>query len=300
MTERATDKLPQVAVGILGGTGLYKIEGIEVVDEVKVVTPFGEPSDSFFVGEYNGTKIAFLSRHGRGHRLLPHEINYQANIYAFKMLGVGRIISINSVGSLKEEIRPRDVVIPDQFFDRTRRKNSFFGQGVAAHVSLAEPVCATLAGSLYSAGEKLGLRIHPKRTYICIEGPAFSTRAESHVYRSWDCDVIGMTSATEAKLCREAEICYASISLITDYDVWRESEEPVSVEMIMENVAENSKNAKALLQEVIPQFAGAAEEACSCSQALQGCIVTDSDTIPQQTKEKLRHILEKYLGRQES
>jgi 5'-methylthioadenosine phosphorylase len=296
MTENGTDDLPQVAVGILGGTGLYNIEGIEVVDEVRVATPFGEPSDLFFIGEYEGANIAFLSRHGRGHRLLPAEINYQANIYACKMLGAGSIISINSVGSLKEDIRPRDVVIPDQFFDRTRRKNSFFGQGVAAHVSMAEPVCASLAGALSRAGESLGLRIHPKGTYVCIEGPTFSTKAESGVYRSWDFDVIGMTSATEAKLCREAEICYASVSLITDYDVWHESEGPVSVEKILENVAENSSNAKALLREVIPQIAGPDRDECSCSGALEGCILTDTAIIPQQAKEKLRHILEKYLG----
>ena len=296
MTEALSDNLPQVGIGILGGTGLYKIEGIQLRDEVKIDTPFGEPSDSFFIGEYAGTRIAFLSRHGRGHRLLPAEINYQANIYAFKMLGAGHVISINSVGSLKEEIPPRDVVIPDQFFDRTRRKNSFFGQGVAAHVSMAEPICASLAGTLCRAGEKLGLRIHPRGTYICIEGPAFSTRAESHIYRSWGCDVIGMTSATEAKLCREAEICYAAINLVTDYDCWRESEEPVSMEMIMGNVAANVSSAKALLKEVIPQLSGPAGEACACGSALAGCIITSPDVIPQETREKLRHILEKYPG----
>ena len=296
MTEALSDNLPQVGIGVLGGTGLYKVDGIEVRDEVNIDTPFGEPSDSFIIGEYAGTRIAFLSRHGQGHRLLPAEINYQANIYAFKMLGAGRIISINSVGSLKEEIRPRDVVIPDQYFDRTHRKNSFFGQGVAAHISLAEPVCSALAGSLYQAGEKLGLRIHPRGTYICIEGPAFSTRAESRVYRSWGCDVIGMTSATEAKLCREAEICYAAINLVTDYDVWHDSEEPVSVEMIMGNLAANISSAKALLKEVIPQLAGIADEACACGSALEGCIVTNPEVIPQETREKLRHILEKYPG----
>jgi 5'-methylthioadenosine phosphorylase len=296
MTEAVSDNLPQVGIGILGGTGLYKIDGIEAVDEVKVDTPFGEPSDSFIIGEYGGAQIAFLSRHGRGHHLLPAEINYQANVYAFKMLGAGKIISLNSVGSLKEEIRPRDLLIPDQFFDRTRRKNSFFGQGVAAHISLADPVCNMLAGSLYRAGEKLGLRIHSRGTHICIEGPAFSTRAESHVYRSWGCDVIGMTSATEAKLCREAEICYATINLVTDYDVWRESEEPVSVGMILENVVENISSAKALLKEVIPQLSRDADEACACSSALKGCIVTNPDVIPREAREKLRHILEKYPG----
>jgi len=294
MTEAQSDNLPQAGIGVLGGTGLYRIEGIEVRDEVNIDTPFGEPSDSFVIGEYAGTRIAFLSRHGRGHRLLPTEINYQANIYAFKMLGAGRIISINSVGSLKEEIAPRDLVIPDQYFDRTHRMNSFFGRGAAAHISLADPVCSKLSGSLYEAGEKLGIRVHPRGTYVCIEGPAFSTRAESHVYRSWGCDVIGMTSATEAKLCREAEICYAAINLVTDYDVWRESEESVSVEMIMGNMAANIASAKALLKEVIPQLSATAGEACACGSALAGCIVTDPDAIPRETREKLRHILAKY------
>ncbi len=297
MTEAGVDGTPRIEIGILGGTGLYKIEGIEVKDEVEVKTPFGAPSDNFVIGDYHGTVIAFLSRHGKGHRLLPAEINYQANIYAFKMLGAEKILSLNSVGSLKEEIRPRDILIPDQFFDRTRRKSSFFGQGVAAHVSLAEPVCGRLARALYEAGKKLGLRMHPQGTYICIEGPAFSTKAESHIYRSWGCDVIGMTSATEAKLAREAEICYATMNLVTDYDVWHESEEPVSVEMILENVAQNLSHAKSLIKEVIPMLKNEGPaEACACTDALRGCVVTQPDLIPAESREKLRHILEKYPG----
>ncbi len=297
MTAAAADGYPQVEIGILGGTGLYRIEGIEVKDELEVKTPFGAPSDNFVIGDYHGTGIAFLSRHGKGHRLLPAEINYRANIYAFKMLGTEKIVSLNSVGSLKEEIHPRDILIPDQFFDRTRRKNSFFGQGVAAHVSLADPVCRPLSRTLYEAGIKLGLRMHPRGTYICIDGPAFSTKAESHIYRSWGCDVIGMTSATEAKLSREAEICYASMNLVTDYDVWHESEEPVSVEMILENVAQNLSHAKSILKEVIPllQAAGTAD-GCACGDALRGCVVTQPDLIPADSRDKLRHILEKYLG----
>lgn len=296
MTENRQENLPHVAIGIVGGTGLYKIEGIKVVDEVTIDTPFGGPSDAFIIGEYSDTRIAFLSRHGRGHRLLPTEINYRANIYAFKMLGASTILSLNSVGSLKEEIRPQDIVIPDQFFDRSRRPNSFFGQGVAAHVSMAEPVCMRLAEALHQAGRDLGLRIHRGGTYICIEGPTFSTKAESHIYRSWGCDVIGMTSATEAKLSREAEICYATLNLVTDYDVWHESEEPVSVEMILENVAKNVSNAKALLKKAIPLLSGPAAPTCGCGEALESCIVTQPDTIPQEAREKLRHIIEKYLG----
>ena len=297
MTDTKSDPLPQVEIGILGGTGLYSMEGFELRDEVAVDTAFGAPSDFFVIGDYRGARIAVLSRHGRGHRILPSEINYQANIYAFKMLGASKVISINSVGSLKEEIRPQDILIPDQFFDRTtHRKNSFFGQGVAAHVSMAEPVCSQLAALLYAAGKNLGLNMHARGTYVCIEGPTFSTKAESFVYRSWNSDVIGMTSATEAKLCREAEICYAAINLITDYDCWRESEDPVSVEMIMENVASNTRNAKALLNEAIPRLVEDPLGSCACTSSLSGCIVTDQKIIPQVTKEKLRHILEKYLG----
>jgi 5'-methylthioadenosine phosphorylase len=296
MPDPNNQKLPRVDIGILGGTGLYDFDGMEITGETWVETPFGAPSDAFILGDYGDVSVAFLSRHGRGHRLLPSEINYRANIYAFKMLGARRIVSINSVGSLKKEIHPRDIVVPDQFFDRTRRVNSFFGQGVAAHISMADPVCGFLAGVLSEAGKDLELDIHPRGTYICIEGPAFSTRAESRIYRSWGCDVIGMTAVTEAKLSREAEICYASMSLVTDYDVWHESEEPVSVEMILENVSRNIAHAKSLLKRVIPMLWQGPEHTCACASALEGCIVTRSDIISRESRENLRHILDKYLG----
>lgn len=292
----AAEQGNQVDIGILGGTGLYKIERIEDLQEVNLETPFGIPSDAFILGSLEGRRVAFLSRHGRGHLLLPSEINYRANIYGFKMLGVDRVLSINSVGSLKEEIKPRDMVIPDQYFDRTRRPNSFFGKGAAAHISFAEPVCAQLAGLLYQTGKDLGLQIYPKGTHICIEGPAFSTKAESHIYRSWGCDVIGMTSATEARLCREAEICYAALNLVTDYDVWHESEEPVSVEMVLKNMKKNIDNAKNILKKTIAMLPDRGAYACACNSALKGCIVTQPDLISREAREKLRHIVEKYLG----
>ncbi|MBN1222030.1 MAG: MTAP family purine nucleoside phosphorylase, partial [Candidatus Aminicenantes bacterium] len=208
MTEH---KQPKAGIGLLGGTGLYAIEGLEVLDKVDLDTPYGKPSDAYVIGLLEGKKIAFLSRHGQGHSLLPSDINYRANIYGFKMLGVERIIATNSVGSLKEEMRPTDIVFADQFFDRTYRRRSFFGEGVAAHIGFADPVCGELAQHLFQAGRDLGFCVHPKGTYICIEGPQFSTKAESGIYRSWGCDIIGMTAATEAKLCREAEICYATM-----------------------------------------------------------------------------------------
>ncbi len=286
----------QAEIGLLGGTGLYEFEGIEIIDEQALETPFGKPSDSYVIGTYEGKKIAFLNRHRKGHRILPSEINYKANVFGFKMLGVERIISINSVGSLKEEIKPRDIVFSDQFFDRTRRKNTFFGEGIAAHISFAHPVCPDLSGILFETGEKLGLRVHPKGTYICIEGPAFSTKGESQIYRSWGCDVIGMTSVTEARLCREAEICYATMNLVTDYDVWHEEEETVSVELILENLRHNIHNAKSIVKESLAMLPSERGETCGCSRALENCIVTSLDLIPQEIKERLKHIIGKYLS----
>ncbi len=287
--------LPQAEIGILGGTGLYQIEGIEVLDEVSLETPFGKPSDSYVLGILEGKRVVFLGRHGRGHHILPSEINYCANIYGFKMLGVERILAINSVGSLKKEIKPRDIVLPDQFFDRTKRKNSFFGEGVAAHVSFAHPVCAQLAGVLYQSGKELDIRIHSGGTYICIEGPSFSTIAESNIYRSWGCDVIGMTSVTEAKLSREAEICYATMSLVTDYDVWHETEETVSVEMVLRNLAENIDNAKMVIKKALASLPERSDQECDCLHAIENCIVTKADLIPSKAKEKLHYIIKKYL-----
>lgn len=295
MVNEKQEKLPNAEIGILGGTGLYEIEGIEDMERVSLETPFGRTSDAYTIGSLEGKKVAFLSRHGKGHRIFPSEINYRANIYGFKMLGVERIISVNSVGSLKEEIKPRDIVFSDQFFDRTRRKNSFFGDGIVAHISFAQPVCPELSGVLFNAGEELELRVHSGGTYICIEGPAFSSKAESNIYRLWGCDVIGMTSATEAKLCREAEICYSTMNQVCDYDVWHAFEEPVSVEMILENLRQNIHNAKAIIKKAVAALSAQRSGECECAQAIKNCIVTQSDFIPENTKEKLRFIIEKYI-----
>jgi 5'-methylthioadenosine phosphorylase len=282
-------------IGILGGTGLYEIDGIKDIQERPLETPFGRPSDAYITGRLEGKRVAFLSRHGRGHRLLPSDINYQANIYGFKMLGAERIISVNSCGSLKREIRPRDIFFSDQFFDRTNRKNTFFGGGIAAHISFAEPVCPDLCEALFASGKELGLRVHKGGTYISIEGPAFSSRAESRIYRLWGCDVIGMTSATEAKLCREAEICYATMNLVTDYDVWHAAEESVSVELILENLFHNVASAKAIIKKTVASLPPQRGERCDCGRALQNCIVTQASLIPPDVKEKLHFIISKYI-----
>ena len=282
-------------IGILGGTGLYEIEGIENVREVKLATPFGAPTDAYIVGRLAGKNVAFLSRHGRGHRFLPADVNFRANIYGFKMLGVGRVISVNSCGSLKEEFRPRDIVFSDQFFDRTRRPNTFFGPGVAGHIGFANPVCGDLARVLFEAGRSLGLRVHPQGTYICIEGPAFSTKAESRIYRSWGCDVIGMTAATEARLCREAGMCYATMNLVTDYDVWHAEEEDVSVELVLENLRLNIHNAKAIIKKALATLPPDLEGACACNDALRGTIMTAPRLIPAAKKRELALIVGRYL-----
>jgi 5'-methylthioadenosine phosphorylase len=287
--------LPQVKIGILGGTGFYNIEGIEGIEEVEFETPFGKTSDAFIVGSLEGRRVAFLNRHGRGHKILPSKINYRANIYGFKMLGVERVISVNSVGSLKDQIKPRDIVFSDQFFDRTVRENSFFGEGIAAHVSLAQPVCPDLSGVMFTAGGELKLKVHQGGTYICIEGPGFSSRAESNIYRSWGGSVIGMTSATEAKLCREAELCYSTMNLVTDYDAWHEVEEPVTIKMILESMNQNIHNAQAIIKKALSSLLPQRESSCDCAQALKNCIVTQADSIPEKSKEKLRYIIEKYI-----
>lgn len=286
---------PGADIGILGGTGLYDIEGIGEIREVVLDTPFGPPSDAYIVGMLEGKQVAFLARHGKGHRHLPADINYRANIYGFKVLGVRSIISVNSCGSLKEDFRPRDFVFSDQFFDRTNRKNTFFGEGIAAHISFAEPVCSGLARVLFEAGRELGLRVHFGGTYICIEGPAFSTKAESRIYRSWGCDVIGMTSVTEARLAREAEICYATMNLVTDYDVWHAEEEAVSVELILENLKHNIVGAKAVIKRTLAALRPEEPAECGCREALRNAIVTPAELIPAATKENLRPIIEKYI-----
>jgi len=288
-------ELPRVDIGILGGTGLYEIEGIAGLEEIRLETPFGAPSDDYITGVLEGKRVAFLSRHSRGHRYLPADVNFRANILGFKMLGVRRIIAVNSCGSLREDFRPRDIVFSDQFFDRTRRPSTFFGEGVAAHIGFAEPVCLDLARTLYDAGRRLGLRVHLGGTYISIEGPAFSTKAESRIYRSWGCDVIGMTAATEARLSREAEICYATMNLVTDYDVWHESEESVSVELILENLRLNIASAKAIIKQAVAALGAEPSPGCGCGDALRNAIVTHPDLIPEETKEKLRLIIGKYI-----
>lgn len=288
---------PEIEIGILGGTGLYDIDGIQNIRKIELQTPFGNPSDAYIVGTLSGREVAFLSRHGKGHTILPSEINYQANIYGFKMLGAKRIISVNSVGSLKEKIKPCDIFIPDQFFDRTvHRPNSFFGKGAAAHIGFAQPVCPVVSRHLYKTGTGLDLNMHLGGTYICIEGPAFSTIAESNIYRSWGCDVIGMTAATEAKLSREAEMCYAAMNLITDYDVWYEAEGTVSVEMILENLKLNIQHAKNILKKAVAELPRQGEAACECGGALKNCLVTNPEMISESARKRLHHILHKYIN----
>jgi len=282
-------------IGILGGTGLYEIEGLEKIKEIELHTPFGRPSDSYIIGKLNNRKVAFLARHGKGHKLMPSEINYRANIYGFKMLGVQRIISVSAVGSLKEEINPQDIVFPDQFFDRTRRINTFFGDGIVAHISFAEPVCPELVDILFNAGKELGYRVHKGGMYVCIEGPAFSTRGESLIYRKLGGNVIGMTSATEAKLAREAEICYVTMNVVSDYDAWHLTEEPVSVEIILENLEKSINKAKNIIKKALPLIPLSRGEKCECGKALENAIVTAPDLIPSEIKEKLKLIIEKYL-----
>ncbi len=287
---------PVATIGILGGTGLYEIEGFRTKREVRLRTPFGEPSGPYVVGTLEGRRVVFLARHGQGHRLLPAEVPYRANIFGFKKLGVERLISINSVGSLREDLPPRDLVLPDQFFDRTRRPNTFFGGGLVAHVSLGQPVCPDLAATLHDAAASLGLRARLGGTYVCIDGPAFSTKAESKAYRSWGGTVVGMTAATEAKLCREAEICYATLCLVTDYDVWHETEEPVTVELVLQNMAFNIANAKAVLKRAVTAMGKDGKPGCDCGSALRNAIVTAPGAIPASAKRALAPIVGKYLG----
>jgi 5'-methylthioadenosine phosphorylase len=285
----------EARIGILGGSGLYALAGIEQARTVDVDTPFGRPSDSIHLGRIGGKRVAFLSRHGRGHRLLPSEINYRANIYALKLLGVERILSASAVGSMREAIRPRDVVIPDQFVDRTRgRISTFFGGGVAAHVAFADPICPEVQRTLSDASRAAGAKVHEGGTYLCMEGPAFSTRAESRLYRSWKVDVIGMTNLQEAKLAREAEICYATLALVTDYDCWHEEEEDVSVESILANLRANSLLAVEILRAGVTALPEE-RSLCGCADALRYAIITEPGAIPQEARERLSAILGKYL-----
>ena len=282
-------------IGIIGGSGLYDIEGIKDIKLVQLETPFGQPSDKFILGSLEGREVAFLPRHGRGHKILPSELNYRANIYAMKRLGVERIISVSAVGSFKEEIKPRDFLLPDQFLDRTNqaRKTTFFGQGIVAHIAFAEPVCPVLSNILYQAAKEIGITAHPKGTYLNMEGPAFSTQAESYLYKSWGMDVIGMTNMPEARLAREAEICYVTLAMVTDYDCWHAEEETVSVDLIIQTVKKNVQNAKSLIKAAIAKIPY--KRNCLCSCALKNTIVTSPKEIPAEVKKKLDIIIGKYV-----
>jgi len=284
-------------IGIIGGSGLYNIDGIKDVKSQKLNTPFGDPSDELITGKLEGLEVVFLPRHGRGHRILPTELNYRANIYAMKKLGVERIISIAAVGSLKKELKPLDIVVIDQFVDRTNqaRKTTFFGEGVAGHVSFADPICSNLSGMLFEVGKEIGATMHKGGTYLNMEGPAFSTLAESKLYRSWGMDVIGMTNMAEARLAREAEICYSTLAMITDYDCWHIAEgiESVTLELILENLQKNAQVAKDILKKVMPRIPK--KRTCPCKDALKNTIITRSNLIPEKTKKNLDVIMGKYF-----
>jgi 5'-methylthioadenosine phosphorylase len=286
--------LKKAEIGIIGGSGLYAMPGLTNVREELVATPFGDPSDGFVLGELEGRNVAFLARHGRGHRILPSEINFRANIFAMKMLGVERILSVSAVGSLKEEHKPTDFVIPDQFIDRTfARIGTFFGDGIVAHVGFADPVCGIVAGVFQKACDDMGLVNKRGGTYVCMEGPQFSTRAESNLYRSWGADVIGMTNLQEAKLAREAEICYATMAMVTDYDCWREGHDDVTIDQVLAVVHQNSENAAKVVRSAVAAMP--TERQCGCGEALKYAIITDRKVIPAETKKKLGVLLDKYL-----
>jgi 5'-methylthioadenosine phosphorylase len=281
-------------IGIIGGSGLYSMPGFHKEKEVDISTPFGAPSDNYILGELEGHEVAFLARHARGHRLSPSELNFRANIYGMKTLGVERILSLSAVGSLKEEHRPLDFVIPDQFFDRTRgRVSTFFGEGLVAHVSFADPVCPQLSGTAEAACRAAGVTVKRGGTYICMEGPAFSTKAESNIYRTWNMDVIGMTNLQEAKLAREAEICYVTIAMVTDYDCWHEEHDAVQVTDIIRVLQQNAANACQVIAHAVKTIP--ADRSCKCGSALQHALITDKALVPQTTIKKLGPIVGKYF-----
>jgi 5'-methylthioadenosine phosphorylase len=286
----------ELVVGVIGGSGLYEIQGLESVGEIELSTPFGAPSDAYITGVLAGVRMAFLPRHGRGHRISPSEINYRANIWGLKKLGVTRILSVSAVGSMREDIAPGDFVVVDQFFDRTRhRPDTFFSDGIVAHVMFADPVCPEARGALLGAGTKLGLRMRDGGTYVNMEGPQFSTRAESRIYRGWGVDVIGMTNLQEARLAREAEICYATVAMATDYDCWHESHEDVTVGAVLEVMSRNVGNARRLIAAAIPLLPR--ERGCACGRALANAIMTEPERIPAEARARLGLLIDKYLPR---
>jgi len=288
--------LQQAEIGIIGGSGLYSMPGLGNVHETAVQTPFGNPSDGFVLGTLEGRKVAFLSRHGRGHRLLPSELNFRANIYAMKRLGVERIISVSAVGSLKEEHKPTDFIVPDQFIDRTyRRVSTFFGDGIVAHIAFGDPICAEVAGCIGESCKQNEVVGKMGGTYVCMEGPQFSTKAESNLYRSWGADVIGMTNLQEAKLAREAEICYATMAMVTDYDCWHAGHDAVTVEQVIKVLNTNSGNAAKVITKAVALMPK--ERKCKCGSALQHAIMTDPAKIPPATRQRLGLLVEKYLNK---
>ena len=288
--------MEQMTIGVIGGSGLYDIAGLTDIDEVSLDTPFGAPSDVYITGMLDSVRMIFLPRHGRGHRYLPSEVPYRANIYGMKKLGVQRIISVSAVGSMKEEIAPGHIVIPDQFFDRTqgKRASTFFGRGITGHVQFADPVCPELGNVLYQAGRDAGATVHKGGTYLCIEGPNFSTRAESTIFRSWGVDVIGMTNLPEARLAREAEICYGTVALATDYDCWHQGHDDVTVEAVLEIIRQNVSMARDIIKRAAAALSSKSE--CGCGESLKYAIMTDRDLIPEQVRKDLEPILGKYLA----
>lgn len=286
--------MPEKILGVIGGSGLYSMKDLNILEKKTVETPFGEPSDQVIIGEIGGMRLAFLPRHGVGHRIPPSEINFRANIFAMKKVGVERIISVSAVGSMKETIHPGHIVIPDQFIDRTyRRINTFFTEGIVGHTALADPVCGELSGVVADASRTAGAQVHVKGTYICIEGPQFSTRAESLLYRQWGVDVIGMTNVTEAKLAREAGICYATVALATDFDCWYEGEKEVSVEAVLEIMHKNVELAQRIIKTAVAGLGG--DRTCACGTAAQHAIVTDRKMIPKNLKKELNILFGSYL-----
>jgi 5'-methylthioadenosine phosphorylase len=288
-------KKPQASIGIIGGSGLYNMKGLSDTKEVRVNTPFGDPSEAIVTGLLEGRRVAFLARHGRGHRILPTEINYRANIYALKLIGVDRIISVSAVGSLKEELAPGEFLVADQFVDRTRHRiSTFFGGGMVAHVTFDKPTCPQLSGILADSCVHCGVKVHRKGTYICMEGPQFSTLAEAHMHRGLGFDVIGMTNVTEAKLAREAEICYGSIAMITDYDCWHPGHESVTGAQIIATLQQNAENAQHVLRQAVKGLPG--EHSCKCGSALAHALITDPKLVPAATRKRLGAIIGKYMS----
>ena len=293
--KKAKSSGAKAAIGIIGGSGLYQMSGLSDVREIRVKTPFGDPSDAIAVGTLEGKRVAFLARHGHGHRILPGEINYRANIYAMKELGVERIISVSAVGSLQEELKPGEFVVPDQFVDRTKlRVSTFFGGGLVAHVAFDKPTCGQMSGVLSDASAHCGVNVHRRGTYVCIEGPQFSTLAEAHVHRQLRFEIIGMTNVTEAKLAREAEICYGSLAMVTDYDCWHPEHDSVTSAQIIETLVKNAENAQRVLREAVRTMPG--ERTCKCGAALKHAFVTDMKIVPPATKKRLKAIIGKYIS----